>query len=83
MIAFLQGMKEGPRIFFTPLAFILSWFYWALGHVAYLVMSARGEKFGWTEFWYPYYNDWMMASSAVQDWAHGENRFWPWGGVEK
>ena len=64
------------------IGFVGAWFCWGVGHVCYWILSANDSNEGWCEYWYEPYNNWMIASSQVQDWAGGAGSYWPWDGVQ-
>lgn len=60
-----------------------SWLAFIFGAVCG-VMSEFGEGWKyWVAFWYPMYNDLMIGSLVIQDWAGGEEPYFPWGKVRK
>jgi hypothetical protein len=71
------------RLLCFPGAFLLSWFYWAVGQVGYLLLCLNPYSRIWCALWYPCYNDNMMDSLKIQEWAHGKSRLWPWSTIDE
>lgn len=64
----------------TLIAFLVAWVLYGAGELASKILEA-GDSDRWCEFWYPIYNELMLASSRAQDWGNGANNRWPWGKV--
>lgn len=61
-------------------AWPLSWFCYGVGHLYSLFLNAWDNEL-WAAFWYPLYNDFMIESSNIQDWAGGQAPRYPWSPV--
>lgn len=59
-------------------AFPFVWFAYGFGSMACWILELKKSE-NWVGFWYPFYNQAMITSSDVQDWAEGDGAWWPWG----
>lgn len=57
-----------------------SWFCHGVGHLYSIILNMRDTE-RWAAFWYPLYNDFMIESSVIQDWAGGREPYYPWSTV--
>ena len=62
-------------------AFLASWFCFGIGDLFSRVLRWFDNE-TWCSFWYVLYNNSMLYSCALQDWAGGHGRVWPWGPVQ-
>jgi hypothetical protein len=60
------------------LAWPASWFCYWVGDLYCRIMELWDNNEYWVAFWYPLYNDFMIDSSTIQDWAGG-TKYFPWG----
>jgi hypothetical protein len=58
-------------------AFLASWFCFIFGDLFSRVMTWFDNE-TWCSFWYVLYNNFMLASVAIQDWANANGPAWPW-----
>ena len=74
-----DGFYQAFRDMGTIIAWFLAWFFWAAGHLSYLILTLFEDHQWWVDLWFPAYSDNMIRSGNVQDWARGNGRWWPWG----
>lgn len=57
-------------------AWPLSWFCYGVGDLYSRILNLWDNEY-WAAFWYPLYNDFMIDSCTIQDWAGG-TKYFPW-----
>lgn len=67
------------RVLLYPFAFLLSWYFWVIGHFSYLILCCNDDSEFWVDLWFPSYQSNMLYSSDIQDWVGGHGFLWPWG----
>ena len=60
------------------IAFPIAWFLYLLGDTAYRVLALFDDSEYWVAFWYPVYNNLMIAADRVQKWCGKYGPAWPW-----
>lgn len=59
----------------------ISWLCYGIGHLCSALMNLWDNEY-WAGVLYPMYNNLMIGSSNIQDWAGGQEPRYPWGKYE-
>jgi len=73
---FVRGFLKGLAI---PPAWLLTWYFYGAGDLAYRILCRYDDRKWWVELWYPVYNENMILSADIQESVDQHGRWWPWG----